>query len=341
MTKPNEQSLEPLAPREGISLYLQDREREVSDATLQAHGYRLERFAEYCDEHDIENLNNVTGRTIQRYKIWRAEDVNTVTLKSQLDTLRVFLRFTESVDAVMNGVADSVQSPSLSYDENRSDDIVPSEKADEILAYYSKYEYATIHHALFRLLWGRGCRMGAARSIDLEDLHLTAQYVELHHRPEEDTPLKNGERGERNIALTTKTCLILDDYIETHRHDVTDDYGRNPLFTTEYGRITKNTLRGYIYRMTRPCDYGMDCPHDRDPDTCEAVASRMAASKCPDSTAPHSIRRGAITHFLQEDVPAKVVSDRMNVGEDVIEEHYDERTDRQKMEQRRDFLNEI
>ena len=110
------------------------------------------------------------------------------------------------------------------------------------------------------------------------------------------------------------------DYIETHRHDVTDDYGRNPLFTTEYGRITKNTLRAYIYRMTRLCDYGKECPHDRDPEDCEA-ASRMAESKCPDSTAPHSIRRGTITHFLQEDLPAKVVSDRMKVREDVIEEH--------------------
>lgn len=161
MSKPNEQSPEPLAQREGINLYLQDREREVAEATLQAHGYRLERFAEYCDEHYIENLDNVTGRTVQRYKIWRAEDVNTVTLKSQLDTLRVFLQFCESIDGVMDGVADSIQSPSPSYDENRSDDIVPSEKADEILAYYSKYEYATIHHARFRLLWGSGMRIGA------------------------------------------------------------------------------------------------------------------------------------------------------------------------------------
>lgn len=90
--------------------------------------------------------------------------------------------------------------------------------------------------------------------------------------------------------------------------------------------------------MTRPCEYAGTCPHERDIDTCEARQGRQTASKCPDSTAPHSIRRGAITHFLQEETPAKVVSDRMNVGEDVIEKHYDSRIERQKMEQRRNYL---
>lgn len=67
----------------------------------------------------------------------------------------------------------------------------------------------------------------------------------------------------------------------------------------------------------------------------------MSASKCPDSVAPHAIRRGAITHYLAEDTPAKVVSDRMNVSQDVIDEHYDHRSEREKMEQRREFLNRL
>lgn len=337
----NTNDLEPLTPEEAKALYLTDREREVSDAMLQAHGYRLERFIEFCAEQDIGNLNEVSGRTTQRYKIWRSADVNNVTLKSQMDTLRVFLRFCESIDAVRDGVAESVKSPSLSYDENRRDDIVSTDKAEDILAYLSKYEYASINHALFRLLWESGIRMGAARSIDLNDVHTTAQYVELHHRPDTDTPLKNGQRGERTIALTSETCLILDDYIERNRYDVKDDNGRDPLFSTMHGRITKNTIRTYIYRVTRPCLYAGECPHDRDFSECEARQGRQTASKCPNSTAPHSIRRGAITHFLQVETPAKVVSDRMNVGEDVIEKHYDSRTELEKMEQRRDYLNNI
>ena len=56
---------------------------------------------------------------------------------------------------------------------------------------------------------------------------------------------------------------------------------------------------------------------------------------------PHAIRRGSITHHLSKDVPEKVVSDRMNVGLDALEKHYDRRTESEKTEQRRDYLDDI
>lgn len=83
--------------------------------------------------------------------------MNNVTLKSQMDTLRVFLRFWESIDAVCDGMAESVESPSLSYDKNRRDDIVSTDKAEDILIYLSKYEYASINHAFFVCSGNPGC----------------------------------------------------------------------------------------------------------------------------------------------------------------------------------------
>jgi len=41
---------------------------------------------------------------------------------------------------------------------------------------------------------------------------------------------------------------------------------------------------------------------------------------------------------LSEDVPEKVVSDRMNVRIDVIDKHYDERSEQVKIEQRRRYF---
>jgi integrase len=186
-------------------------------------------------------------------------------------------------------------------------------------------------------------RMGAARSIDLGDLHLENRYVELHHRPSEETPLKNNVRGEREVAIDTQTANVLRDYIGENRVDSTDDYGREPLITTKFGRASDNSVRAWTYQMTRPCMAGMDCPHGRDPDRCEAVdgQTRMSASKCPSSVAPHAIRRGAITHHLAQDTPTKVVSDRMNVGTDVLEKHYDARSEHEKMEQRRHHIPDI
>jgi hypothetical protein len=40
-------------------------------------------------------------------------------------------------------------------------------------------------------------------------------------------------------------------------------------------------------------------------------------------------------------MPDKVVSDRANVSQRVIEQYYDRGTEREKMEQRRDYLDDL
>ena len=141
----------------------------------------------------------------------------------------------------------------------------------------------------------------------------------------------------RLVALTAETCRVIDDWIDHNRHDVTDDYGREPMLTTENGRIQASSIRDAVYFVTRPCFYGGDCPVGRDLDECEAT-DYGHYSKCPSNVSPHDIRRGSITHHLSKDVPEKVVSDRMNVGMDVLDKHYDKRSEQVKMEQRRGYL---
>jgi len=248
--------LEPLEPQEAVSLYKQDRQDDIWPSTLRSHGYRLDRFLNWCEEYDVTNLNDLTGRDIQRFKLWRKQQVKQVTLKSTLDTLRVFLRFCQALDAVQDGLAESVVSPTIDREQNVSDAIIQTEVAETILEYQDKYNYASLKHALFRLLWESGMRIGAAQGIDIKDVHLRDAYVELHHRPETDTPLKNGKGGERNVALSPDLNFVLEDYINELRPERTDDYGRNPLFASSQGRYQKTSLRVYINQMTRPCCTG-------------------------------------------------------------------------------------
>lgn len=93
-------------------------------------------------------------------------------------------------------------------------------------------------------------------------------------------------------------------------------------------------------RWTRPCVYSSECPHDRGLGECPAV-EHDTASKCPSSVSPHAIRRGSIAYSLTSDMPDKVVSDRANVSQRVIEQHYDRPTEREKMEQRREYLDNL
>ncbi|SDG07230.1 tyrosine-type recombinase/integrase [Halorientalis regularis] len=332
-------SLEPIDPETALELYLANRETEISQATYYSHNSRLGHFVHWCDEQEIINLNELTGRQLQHYRLWRRNDgdLSPVTEKTQMDTLRVFIRWLESIDGVPEDLSTKVLSPEITPSQNARDVMLDHEQATAILTHLEKYEYASLEHLTVALLWHTMMRIGCAHALDVEDYHSNEQYLEIHHRPETETPIKNQQDGERLVALSPSVCELINDWLNNKRPFVTDKYGREPLLTTEQGRASISALRSYVYCWSRPCWYGQPCPHDRDPKQCDAMR-RDNASKCPSSISPHAIRRGSITHSLGKDMPEKVVSDRTNVSQAVIDQHYDQRTERERMEQRREFL---
>ncbi len=334
--------LEPIDPKTAFELYIAEKETSVADATLVSHESRLGFLIRWCEERDIENLNNLTGRRLQEFRLWRRNvgDLTKVSVKSQMDTVRVFVKWLESIDAVEQNLHKKVRSPDVTPGENSRDVMLETEDAEKVLAYLERYEYASIRHVTATLLWHTMLRMGSVRALDIEDYDPEEQSLRLRHRPDTDTPLKNKGEGERIIAVSNEVCLVLDDWIRERRPDVTDDYGRNPFLSTPHGRVVKTTFRNYCYQITRPCEYGQGCPHGREKSECDATKSNHA-SKCPSSVSPHPFRRGAITHYLQSDVPETVVGDRANVTSDVIDQHYDQRSQKEKMEQRRGYLDDI
>jgi site-specific recombinase XerD len=309
---------------------------------VNAHEYRLGHFLRWCNERGIENLNTLTGRQLHEYKLWRRDDgdLNEVSVKSQMDTLRVFIRWCESIDAVQDDLSSKVLSPDLSNGENQRDVMLEPDAATDLLKYLSRFEYASLDHVLLTLLWRTGMRTGAVHGLDISDYDSEDALLAIRHRPE--TPLKNKEDGGRLVALNDDTCSLLDDWLAHQRPDVTDNAGREPFLATTHGRPHKTTIREKVYRWTRPCQFRGKCPHGRDIDTCEATdGHNKTASKCPSSVSPHAIRRGSITHHLSEDVPEKIVSDRMNVGVEVLDKHYDRRSEETKAEQRREYLDGV
>ena len=183
-------------------------------------------------------------------------------------------------------------------------------------------------------------RVGAVHALAVEDYNPEEQSIQVVHRPESGTRIKNGPDGERFVALSDEICILLDDWIEQRRPKTTTETGREPLISTSFGRAHRSTLRGDCYRITRPCVSTGECPHDREIEDCSAT-ERDSASECPSSVSPHALRRGGITHALSEDWPMKAVGDRANVSEQVLEMHYDQRSEKEKMEQRRDYLDQL
>ncbi|WP_418280484.1 tyrosine-type recombinase/integrase [Halorubrum sp. DTA98] len=337
--------LEPISPAEAKEMYLNARKREVSESTLSGYHYRLKHFIRWCEDVEgLDNMNDLTGRKVQQFKTWRREDgdLKPITLEGNLDALRVFVRWCESVDAVTPGLHEKFEAlmPSLDKNEERSNDILPVDEAESILSYLRRFEYASREHVLLELFWHTGCRLGAVHALDVADYYPDYARLELCHRPESGTALKNGEEGERMVALDPDVCNVLDAWIAHQRHDMTDEHGREPFITSASGRMVRSNIRETVYKVTRPCYYSDECPEGREIETCEG-ACYTGYSKCPLNVSPHAIRRGSITHFLSEDVPEQVVSDRMNVEADTLNKHYDKRSEEQKVEQRRSYIDDV
>lgn len=165
----SESNLEPIAPKEAVRLYLRDKHTDLAEETVEPYRYKLTRFIEWCEKEGLDNLNDPSGRNLMEFKQYRAQDLNPVSLKGQLDTLRAFVRFCESIDAVETDLHNKVLSPSLNRGDRERDVLLDAENATEILQHLSRFSYASMHHTLLTLLWRCGARSGTVRSIFLRD----------------------------------------------------------------------------------------------------------------------------------------------------------------------------
>ena len=337
--------LEPIPPKSAVEMHLDRMKEGHAEWTHTTHKSELRPFVEWCrEEGGIDNMNELSGRDLYEYRIWRREggyskskvdELAKKTLHSNLSTLRSFLRFCGRIEAVPNDFFEKVPLVKLSRSDEVSDSYLNPARAPDILEYLSRYEYASRDHVVWALIWHSGARLGAVRGLDLRDLELDGNKpsIEFVHRPETGTPLKNNEQSERVNRITRRVAQILQDYVDGPRVDATDDHDRVPFVTTHAGRVAAGTIRKAFYRWTRPCFIGKECPHDKDPDTCEFTAFRKV-SGCPSARSPHDARKARVTKYRNDGVPRGVVSDQLNASEDVLDKHYDRASEREKADRR-------
>lgn len=100
------QALEPLAPARAKSLYIKSRKDELAERSLELHDKHVGSFVEFCDANAIENMNEVTARTVHEYRLEIGEDYQQSTLSIYLSTIRQFVQFCESLNAVAPNVSE-------------------------------------------------------------------------------------------------------------------------------------------------------------------------------------------------------------------------------------------
>lgn len=333
---------------DGISRFLTRKEGAVTQSTIAEYRAELDRFAGFLRSREVTDFTDLDGRTIDAYRRWRrhesSDDVSQLSSKTLRDVMyliRNFVRYLESIDAARSGLTDGIQIPDLNKDDGVRETDLAAERVTEIREHLRQFEYASLEHVVWELFAETGRRSGGLLALDVGDVRLDDDNATLEfvHRPPE-TRLKNGHQSEGKVAIRPQVADILSDYLEMTRPDITDESGRESLLATSHGRPARSTLRRYVYKWTRPCQLGAACPHDRDPATCDAAGSTNAASQCPSSRSPHSVRHGYISSCRREAFPVDLLSDRVDASEDTIRKHYDESSPDDRLDIRRDVLDE-
>ena len=324
-----------LTPREAWKRYIDRRKPETTKQSSKGYYYKLKLFVEWCEDEQIETVSEFTGWTFETYETKRSgDDLAAITLRQEMQTLKQYVEYLERIEAVDDGLSGKVHVPKVDPEDRSSDVKLPTDQAVGLLEHYREREPASRRHAVLEVFWHVGCRLGALRGLDVRDYYPEEKYLDFHHRPDTETPLKNKLDGERPVALSDPVVETLDRYLRSSNFwEKHDEHGRKPLFASRQGRPGHNTVRVWMYRATLPCQY-TECPHDRDPEGCEWTGLHKA-SQCPSSRSPHQIRTGSITWQLNKGVPVQVVSERANVATETLKKHYDKASGRERMEQRR------
>ena len=326
-----------LTPREARDRWIAKIRASRAESTISAYHYRTKHFIEWCEQRGIGSVSDLTGWELEEFEAARrADGLETVSLNNELGTLKTFLEYCARIEAVDETLPEKVAPPTVPSEADVDDTKLDTEDALQLIGYYESDPEArhSRGHALLTLVWFAGPpRLGGIRGLDIDAYHPEEQYVEYRHQPSENTPLKNGNKGERAVALPARAVEVLDGYIAKNRIEARDEYGRAPLLTSHNGRASKNAVRSWMYQATVPCLHS-PCPHGNDPATCEFL-TYSTASKCPSSRAPHQVRTGAITWMLNRGIPIDVVAARANVSVSVLKKHYDKPDYIEEMEKRR------
>ena len=323
--------------------FMEHKRATTNDSTVRSYKFPTKSFVEHCATHGATVTGDVTKRMVTTWLDGRKQDVKPITVKNNAKHIRVFLKWLGSRELCDWDIHEKIEMPTIPDRGEVNEDVLRADLAKSTLEYLDTYNYASTYHALLYTMWHTGCRISGAISLDVDDfvaLSKEDSFLKFRDREGTSTPLKNGHKSKRDVTISDGLTNVLNDYINAHRLDKTDEHGRSPLFTVPGGRLSRQRAYKNIVAVTRPCVSTGDCPHDKKIKTCEAAQRKEKAPSCPSSASLHPVRKGAITNLINEGWPKEALSERVDVSVDVLEKHYDFRTTETERMHRSQYMHE-
>lgn len=109
-----EANLQPIAPDEATAQYLELLQIDgKAEAIINNREDHLSHLLRWCEQGGIDNLNILDGWDLSNFTTWRREDgeLKRTSLRSQLSSLRCFLKWTANHEAVSPSLYEKVMLP--------------------------------------------------------------------------------------------------------------------------------------------------------------------------------------------------------------------------------------
>lgn len=313
------------------------RRQNRSPATRAQYKRTVPTFIDFAEDQGVTTTDGLSISLVDSF-VDRLQQCHSAdaTVLTYTKNVRAWLRWLSKRGECSDRVCQLLDPDELGLTPRARDEALPASEASAILEQLRQRRYGSMIHALLELTWNGGMRIGGVHSLDLQDFDPDNRELQIRHRLESGTRLKNGSEdkntpgdGERNITLAASVIEAVSVYIETERPAVTDEYGREPLFTTPYGRAARSTIRRKLYQATS-CRWG---PESREKQDCDGSCD-PDSDVCSYSYFPHAIRRGAIVRHLSGGLSPSIASERFDVSVQTLKKHYDPRTKRRRKEDR-------
>jgi integrase len=263
-----------------------NRRTDRSPATRAQYKRTIPTFVDFAADHDITHPQGITTTLIDEFadELFDTYDTD-ATIATYTKNVRAWLKWLHKRNLCDESTYTLLDKQELGLSPRARDEALPESEARQILSKLRTQRRGSELHAILELLWNTGLRIGEVRALDVSDYRPEVADVSIQHRSETGTRIKNGSAednhpgdGERLTELKPSVVKALNHYIRHQRHDVTDKYGREPLFTTRRGRPSRSTLRRWVYEAT-------SCRWRENPDTGTRAMGRVT----PVQTFAHTV----------------------------------------------------
>lgn len=112
----------------------------------------MRHFLTWCDSEQVENLNELSVRDIQQYRLWLGgkDDISVLTLKNKQMSVRVFLQKAGSVEAVHQDLYTKLMIPRVHRSQRSGGQGLETERATGLLEYLARYKCRPVLSELVR-----------------------------------------------------------------------------------------------------------------------------------------------------------------------------------------------